>query len=126
MGGGAKILTTPCFLEFRRACTPHLGWLSAELCVTFWVLVKRLTLFVDRVFDTAQDFRLPPAAFNLVKAIQGLKREDRRGLLYVTTSPTPRAGKVNPDVLLDGLGPVGTHVIPQDIWEQTVPPEFYG
>ena len=33
---------------------------------------------------------------------------------------------MNPDVLLNGLGPVGCHAIPQDIWEQTVPPEFYG
>ena len=66
------------------------------------------------------------AAFNLVKAVHGLKSEDWRGLLHVTTSPTPRAGKVNPDVLPNGFGLVGSHVIPQDIWEKMVPPEFYG
>ena len=81
---------------------------------------------MDRVFETAKDFRLPTAAFNVVNAVHALKREDWRGLLHVTISPTPRAGKVNPDVLLSGLGPVGSHVIPQDIWEQTVPPDFYG
>ena len=33
---------------------------------------------------------------------------------------------MNPDILLNGLGPVGSHVIPQDIWERTVPPNSYG
>ena len=126
MGWGGADSDDPLFLEFLRACTPHLGWLSAELCCTPWILVKRLTLLVDRVFDTAEDFRLPTAAFNLVKAVQGLRRKDWRGLLHVTTSPTPRAGKENPEIPLNGLGPVGSHAIPQDVWERTVPPEFYG
>ena len=126
MGGGGGDFEDPLFLDFLRACTPHLGWLSAELRCTPWILVKRLTLFVDRVFDTAKDFRLPTAAFNLVKAVQGLRREEWRGLLHVPPPPTPRAGKMNPELLLNGLGPVGRHVIPQDIWERTVPPEFYG
>ena len=114
------------FLEFLKACTPHLGWLSAELRCTPWILVKRLTLFFDRVFDTAEDFRLPTAASVLVNSLGRLKREDRRGLLHVTTSPTPRASKVNPDILMNGLGPVGSHVIPQYIRDRTVPHEFYG
>ena len=116
----------PLFFEFLKACTPHLGWLSADLRITPWVLVTRLMLFVDRVFDTAEDFRLPSTAFNLVKAIEGLKREDWRALLHIATSPTPRAGKQDADVLLNGLGPVGSHVTPQDIWEQAVPLESYG
>ena len=33
---------------------------------------------------------------------------------------------MNPDILLNHLGPVGSHVIPQDIWDHTVPPAFYG
>ena len=33
---------------------------------------------------------------------------------------------MNPDILLNGLGPVGNHVITEDIWEQAVPPGFYG
>ena len=125
-GGGCEDSDDPLFVEFLRACTPHLGWLSAELRVTPWVLVKRLTLFVDRVFDTAEEFRLPSAAHTLVKAVQGLRREDWRGLLHVTTSSTPWAGKVNPDIVLNGLGPVGSHAILEDIWEKAVPPSFYG
>ena len=125
-GGGGEGSDDPLFLEFLRACTPHQGWLLAELRCTPWILVKRLTLFVDRVFDMVEDFRLPTAASTLVKVVQGLKHDDWRGLLHVTTSPTPRVGKVNPDILLNGLGPLGKHVIPQDIWDQMVPPEFYG
>ena len=33
---------------------------------------------------------------------------------------------MNPDILLNGLGPVGCHVILEDIWEQAVPLGFYG
>ena len=33
---------------------------------------------------------------------------------------------MNPDILLKGLGPVGSHVVPEDICEQTVPSGFYG
>ena len=125
-GEGCEDSDVPLFLELLKACTPHLRWLSAELRITPWVLVKRLTLSLDRVFDTAEDFRLPSAAHTLVKAVQSLKREDGRGLLHVTTSPTPLAGKVNPDILLNCLGQVGSPVIPQDIWEQAVPPDLYG
>ena len=113
------------FLEFLRACTPHLGRLSAELRCTPRSPFKRLTLFIDRVFDTAEHFRLPSAAWTLIKVVRGLKREDCRGLSHVTTSPTSCAGTANPDILLNGLGPVGSHVIPQDIWDKAVPPEFY-
>ena len=123
--GGCEGSHDPLFLEFLRACTPHLGWLLAELRCTLWILVNRLTLFVDRVFDSAEDFRLPMAASTLIKAVRGLKCEDWRGLLHVTTSPTPRACKVNPDILLNRLGPVGSHVIPQDIWDQVVPLDLY-
>ena len=45
MGGGDS--DGPLFLEILKACTPHLGWLSAELRVSRLVLVKSLTLFVD-------------------------------------------------------------------------------
>ena len=102
--GGCEGSDDPLFLEFLRACTPHLGWLSAELHCTPWALVKQLTWFVDRVFDTVEDFRPCTRAATLVKAIQGLKHEDWRGLLHVTTSPTPRAGKVNPNILLNRFG----------------------
>ena len=73
--------------------------------------MKRLTLFIDLVFDAAEDFCLPTVVSVLVKALGRLKREDWRGLLHVTTPATPRADKVNPDILLNGLGPVGSHVI---------------
>ena len=125
-GGGCEDSDDPLGLGFLRACTPHLGWLFAELWCTSWILVKIPTLFVDRVFDSAEDFRLLAATSILVKAVGSLKREDWHGLLHVMNSPSPRAGKVNPDILLNGLGPVGSHVIPQDIWDQTVPREFYG
>ena len=69
---------------------------------------------------------MPTPPSTLVKAVQGLEHEDWSGPLHVATSPTPWAGKVNPDILLNGLGSVGSHVIPQDIWDQTVPPDFYG
>ena len=47
-------------------------------------------------------------------------------MLHVTMSPTPGAGKVNPKILQNGVGPVRSHVIPQDICDEVVPPDFYG
>ena len=88
--GGGEDAGDPMFLEFLRACMPHLGWMSTELRCTPWILVKRLTLFIDRVFDTAEDYRLPTAVSVFVKALGRVKLEDWRGLLHVTTSPTPR------------------------------------
>ena len=125
-GGGCEGSEDPLFLEFLTVCTTHLGLPQVELRCTPRVLVKRLTLFVYRVFDTAEDCRVPTAASMLVKAVQDVKHEDWRGLLHVTTFCTPRAGKVNPDIVLSRLGPLGSHVIPQDVWDHTVPPDLYG
>ena len=47
-------------------------------------------------------------------------------LISLGPALSPCACKVNPDILLNGLGPVGSHVIPQDIRDQTVPRDFYG
>ena len=49
--------------------SPHPGWLSAEMRCTPWILVKRLTLFVTRVFNTAEDFFLGKAVPVLVQAL---------------------------------------------------------
>ena len=65
-----KVTLIPRVLESLH---PHLGWMSAELKCTPWILVKWLTLFIDRVFDTAEDLCLPPAVFVLVKALGRLK-----------------------------------------------------
>ena len=54
--------------------------------------MKRLTMFIDRVFDTAEDFRLPTAVSVLVQAVGRLKREEWRGMLHVTTPPPPSSG----------------------------------
>ena len=110
--GGCEGSDDPLIHVFLWAYTPHLGWLSAELRCTTWIVVKWLSLFIDRVFDTAEVFRLPTASSTLIQAMRGLKREDWRGLLHVKTSATLRAGKVNRDMLLNGPGRVGSHIIP--------------
>ena len=116
----------PLFLDCLRVMTPHLGWMAGVLHCSLWLLVKRITLFFDSAFDTVEDFRLSRAATALRDSLKGLCKEDWRGLVHVTTSPTPRAGRVRPDILRNGLGPVGCHEIPQDIWNSTVPDDFYG
>ena len=47
-----------------------------KLRCTPWILVKTLTLFLDRVFDAAEDFRLKKAVPVLVHALQGLRHDD--------------------------------------------------
>ena len=88
-------------------------------------LVKRLTLFLDKIFDTVEDFPLLRAVPDLGEGLSGLKKEGLGRLLHVTTFPPLRAGEVRPEILRIGLGPVGGHVIGQDILEETVPKDIY-
>ena len=64
--------------------------------ITRWILVKRLTLFVDRVFDIVEDFRLQFAATVLVGAMGWLRREDWGG----TLARQARAGRA-PGIFCD-------------------------
>ena len=43
----------PVYLEFMRVLTPHFQWIAANLQCTPWLVVKRMDLWLSRVFDAA-------------------------------------------------------------------------
>ena len=82
-------------------------------------------LWLNRVFDTAEDFRLRGALPALLRALRTLQPDSWEACLHVNTSPIPRfMGGVEDAILDRGLGPVGTQQLPPDLWEAVIPP-FY-
>ena len=89
------------------------------------MVAKRVDLWLNRVFDTAEDFRLRGALPALLSALRELHPDSWEACLHVNTSPIPRfMGGVEDAILDRGLGPVGTHQLPADLWDAVVPP-FY-
>ena len=115
----------PLFLEFMQALTPHFHWIAEREHCGLWTVAKRVDLWLNRVFDTAEDFRLRGALPALLSALRALHPDAWEACLHINTSPIPRFMGGFEDAILDrGLGPVGTHQLPKDLWDAVVPP-FY-
>ena len=115
----------PLFLEFMQALSPHFHWIAERERCGLWMVAKRLGLWLNRVFDTAEDFGLRWALPALLSALRTLHPDALEACLHVNTSPIPRFMGVVEDAILDrGLGPTGTHQLPEDLWDVVVPP-FY-
>ena len=115
----------PLFLEFMQALTPHFHWIAERERCGLWMVAKRVDLWLNRVFDTAEDFRLRKALPALLSALRALHPDSWEACLHVNTSPILRfMGGVEDAILDRGLGPVGTHQLPEDLWDAVVPP-FY-
>ena len=80
----------PLFLEFMQALTPHFHWIAEREGCSLWMVVKRVDLWLNRVFDTAEDFRLRGALPALLGALRKLQPESWEACLHVNTSPVPR------------------------------------
>ena len=80
----------PLFLEFMQALTPHFHWIAEREGCSLWMVVKRVDLWLNRVFDTAEDFRLRGALPALLGALRKLPPESWEACLHVNTSPVPR------------------------------------
>ena len=119
---GARVKADPSpYLEFMRALTPHFHWIAANLRCSLWLVVKHTDLWLNRVFDTAEDFRLAQAMPTLLRAMQGMTPETWESCLHITTSPIPRVvGDVGDEIFDRGLGPIGSFPLPQDLWDSVV------
>ena len=117
----------PLFLEFMQTLTPHFHWIAERERCGLWMVAKRVDLWLNRVFDTAEDFRLRGALPALLSALRAFHPDSWEACLHVNTSPIPRfMGGVEDAILDRGLGPVGTHQLPADLWEAVVPPFYRG
>ena len=115
----------PLFLEFMQALTPHFHWIADREGCSLWMVVKRVDLWLDRVFDTTEDFRLKGALPALLASLHNLQPELWEACLHISTSPIPRmVGGVEDAILDKGLGPIGAYQLPADLWDAPVPP-FY-
>ena len=80
----------PLFLEFMQALTPHFHWIAEQERCGLWMVAKRVDLWLNRVFDTAEDFRLRGALPALLRALRTLHPDSWEACLHVNTSPIPR------------------------------------
>ena len=62
----------PLFLEFMQALTPHFHSIAEREGCSLWMVVKRVHLWLNRVFDTAEDFRLRGTLPALLGALRTL------------------------------------------------------
>ena len=80
----------PLFLEFMQALTPHFHWIAERERCGLWMVAKRVDLWLNRVFDTAEDFRLQGALPALLGALRKLHPDAWEACLHINTSPIPR------------------------------------
>ena len=114
----------PLYLEFMQALAPHFHWIAAAQRCSLWLVAKHADLWLNRVFDTAEDYRLLHALPKFLEALGEMSLDTWRSCLHVSTSPVPRVvGEVYDAILDKGLGPIGDPP-PQDLWDSVVP-EFY-
>ena len=104
-----------------QALTPHFHWIAERERCGLWMVAKRVDLWLNRVFDTAEDFRLRGALPALLSALRALHPDAWEACLHINTSPIPRfMGGVEDAILDRGLGPIGTHQLPEDLWDCTI------
>ena len=91
----------PLFLEFMQALTPHFHWIAERERCGLWMVAKRVDLWLNRVFDTAEDFRLQGALPALLGALRKLHPDAWEACLHINTSPIPRFMGGVEDAILD-------------------------
>ena len=93
----------PLFVQFLQAFFTFLPWLHQALSCGVLLLMKRLHLFVLRLFVTCEDYRLRSAPDIILNALSEFTAESWQALLHLSTSPVPQVGRVDPH-LVEGFG----------------------
>ena len=114
----------PLFVQFLQAFFTFLPWLHQTLSCGVLLLMKRLHLFVLRLFVTCEDYRLRSAPDITFNALSEFTAESWQALLHLSTSPVPQVGRVDPQLVERGLGAVGSYTISDDLWCELAPPDF--
>ena len=114
----------PLFVQFLQAFFTFLPWLHQALSCGVLLLMKRLHLFVLRLFVTCEDYRLRSAPDIIFNARSEFTAESWQALLHLSTSPVPQVGRVDPQLVERGLGAVGNYMISDDLWCELAPPDF--
>ena len=117
----------PLFHEFMQALTPHFHWIAEREGCSLWMVLKRVDLWLNRVFDTAEDFRFRGALRALLGALRKPQPESWEACLHVNTSPVPGVvGGVEDAIVDEGLGPISAQELRADLWDAVIPPFYRG
>ena len=115
----------PLYVEVLQALTPHLHWIAAAQRCSLWRVAKRSDMWLNRAFDTAENYRVINTLPRFLEALGEMPPNTWRLCLHVSTSPVPRAvGEVDDASLNKGLGSMGQFPLPHDPSDSVVP-EFY-
>ena len=69
-------------------------------------------MFLERIFSTAEDFRLEEALPVLLQSFTELREDAWDGLAHLATSPIPQMARSDSTLAAKGLGKMGSYVIP--------------
>ena len=72
-------------------------------------------MFVERMFSTAEDFRLEEALPVLLQSFAELREDAWERLAHLATCPIPQMARFDPTLDAKGLGKMGSYIIPQEL-----------
>ena len=118
------LMALPLYPRVLALLSESACWLQRKLSATGPLLMRRIELFVDRLFRVAEDFALVSALDVICLALCEFAEAAWEALLHLNTSPKPSLAAVVPEVVQRGLGAVGSYPIPDDLWREVVPADF--
>ena len=86
--------------------------------------MRRLHMFVMRLFVTCEDFRLKTATVVIFDVLKYFAADSWDAPLHLSTSPVAQLGKVGPELVGRGLGAVGNYEIYDELWQALAPVDF--
>ena len=118
------LMALPLYARVLALLSESACWLQRKLSAPGPLLMRRIELFVDRLFRVAEDFALVSALDVICLALCEFAEAAWEALLHLNTSPKPSLAAVVPEVVQRGLGAVGSYPIPDDLWREVVPADF--
>ena len=112
------------FVQFMKVLAPSMPWIARKLSCPVELMFKRSHMLLERIFSTAEDFRLEEALPVLLQSFAALQKDAWEGLAHLATSPIPQLTRSDPTLAAKRLGKMGSYVIPQDLWRELVPESF--
>ena len=102
----------PLFVLFMEVLAPSLLWIARKLSCPLERMLKRSHMFLERIFSTAEDFRLEEALPVLLQSFTELREDAWEGLAHLATSHIPQMTCSDPTLAAKGLGKMGSYDTP--------------
>ena len=112
----------PQFVVFLGTFFSFLPWLHRALPYSVLLLMRCLHMFVLQV--TCEDFRIKSAPDIIFDVMKDFTTDSWDVLLHLSTSRVPQLSKVDPQLVVRGLGTVGYYEISDDLWHELAPVDF--